>query len=53
MLVLKIVVHELEPAHGGQTACEDLVDRTNYRKAGCDCLLDRSKVLNVNETILL
>ena len=31
------VVHELEPAHGGQTACEGLVDKTNYRKADWDC----------------
>ena len=29
----KIVVHELEPAHGDQTACEGLVDKTNYCKA--------------------
>ena len=24
----KIVVHELEPAHGDQTACEGVVDKT-------------------------
>ena len=29
----KIAVHELEPDHGDQTACEGLVDKTNYRKA--------------------
>ena len=28
----KIVVHELEPAHGEQTACEGLVDKTNYHQ---------------------
>ena len=28
----KIVVHELEPARGDQTACEGLVDKTNYLK---------------------
>ena len=33
----KIVVHELEPAHGDQTACEGLVDKTNYCKADWDC----------------
>ena len=32
----KIVVHELEPAHGDQTACEGLVDKTNYCKADWD-----------------
>ena len=33
----KIVVHELESAHGDQTASEGLVDKTNYRKADWDC----------------
>ena len=33
----KIVVHELEPAHGDQTACEGLVDKTSYCKADWDC----------------
>ena len=38
----KTVVHELEPAHGDQTACEGLVDKTNYRKADWVnfCILD-------------
>ena len=31
-------VHELEPAHGDQTACEGLVDKTNYLKTDWDCL---------------
>ena len=31
------IVHELEPAHGDQTACEGLVDKTDYRKADLDC----------------
>ena len=30
--------HELEPAHGDQTACEGLVDKTNYCKADWDVL---------------
>ena len=33
----KVVVHELEPAHGDQTACEGLVDKTNYLKTDWDC----------------
>ena len=32
----KIVVHELEPAHGDQTTCEGLVDKINYCKADWD-----------------
>ena len=44
----KIVVHELEPAHGDQTACEGLDDNTNYHKADWIILnfstLDRFKV---------
>ena len=33
----KNVVHELEPAHGDQTACEGLIDKTTYRKVDWDC----------------
>ena len=33
----KIDVHELEPTHGDQTACESLVNKTNYHKADWNC----------------
>ena len=33
----KIVVHELEAAHGDHTTCECLVDKTNYCKVDWDC----------------
>ena len=36
-MLVTSVVHELELAHGDQTACEDLVDKTNYHKADWDC----------------
>ena len=33
----KIALHELEPAHGDQTASQGLVDKTTYHKADWDC----------------
>ena len=38
--VQSIVVHELEPAYGGQAACESLVDKT--RQIGLLCTLQDS-----------
>ena len=36
---VSIVVHELEPAYGGQTACESLVYKVNYWKTNWPGLL--------------